>query len=214
MLKLYHYDHCPYCVRVRMMLEACGFAYTMQVLQYDDKVTTQSLAQTNFTPILTLEDGSSMPESLDIIDYLIQKSGYNLDPRKLPPAICSALGAVREARSKLLKARVLSIGLEEFATESAQQYFYKRWKKTPQIIADDLAKTDEYVKALQPQLQIISDTIQSENFVYDKLAMADIELFPALRSATCVKGLVFPERLNKYMQYHLKQAKVAPLNQI
>jgi glutaredoxin 2 len=117
-------------------------------------------------------------------------------------------------RSKLLKARVLSIGLEEFATESAQQYFYKRWNKTPQIIADDLAKTDEYVKVLQPQLQIISDALQSENFVYDKLAMADIDLFPALRSATCVKGLVFPERLNKYMNYHLKQAKVAPLTQI
>ena len=214
MLKLYHYECCPYCVRVRMMLEACGCTYSMQVLQYDDKTTTQRLANTNLTPILTLADGSSMSESLDIIAYLADKYNFTLDPRKLPKIICSALAAVKAVRTSLFKPRLQSLGLEEFSTQSAQEYFYKRWDTTAEHDAQDIAKTDEYLQQLYPQLEIISDALQSDHFVYDKFSMADIELFPALRSATCVKGIKFPTRLDTYMQYHLANSKVAALPSI
>jgi glutaredoxin 2 len=214
MFKLYHYEICPFCVRVRMMLEACGFEYTMQVLPYDDKETTQRLVGTNLTPILTIEEGKHMPESLDIVRYLVETSGFNLDGRKLPKAIRSALGKINMERTKLVKSRFLRLDLEEFATDSAKAYFYNRWDMTPESVEQELAKTDEYIQKVQPQLKVIGDALESEHYVYDGMAMADIELFPPMRTLTCVKGLVFPDKLKKYLDYHLQQSKVAALTAI
>lgn len=214
MLTLYHYEICPYCVRVRMMLEACGFEYQLKILHYDDKATTQRLAQTNLAPILTLADGTSLKESMDIIKYLIEKSNFKISEQSLPQAISEALQAVKGVRSRLFKPRFLSLGLEELETESAQAYFLTRWKMTRAGIAHELEQTAVYIAQLTPQLAIISEALASEQFVYGHWARADIELFPSLRSLTCVKGLVFPERLNAYVNYHLAQARLAPLPQV
>ena len=214
MLKLYHYEICPYCIRVRMMLEACGFDYTMQILQYDDKQTTQRLAQTNLTPILTLENGTSISESMDIIQFLIKKSKFNISEKRLPKEISSTLGKVKAIRSKLFKPRFLSLNLKELETDSAKAYFLNRWNMNEEMINHELQQTPSYIRKLYPHLETISKKLLSENFVYNQWAIADIELFPSLRSLTCVKGLVFPERLSQYISFHLKQAKIVPLKQV
>jgi len=214
MLKLYYYECCQFCSRVRIMLEACGFDYTLKILKYDDKETTQKLAQTNLTPILTLEDGRSMPESMSIVDYLQQKSGCDLDEKTLPPEIVDALESTAEVRTNLFIPRLLGLNLEEFSTDSAQQYYYKRWGLTPADIKKQLEKTDDYLQELQPYLQKIVAALQSENFVYDKLSIADIELASVLRNLSCVKGLVFPGMLKSYIDYHSKQSKIAMLPQV
>ena len=41
-LKLYHYVHCPFCVRVRMILGFLQLPYQSIVLPYDDEVTPVS----------------------------------------------------------------------------------------------------------------------------------------------------------------------------
>ena len=105
-----------------------------------------------------------MPESLDIIAYLLEKSDFKLDPRKLPKEICSALGAVKSVRSKLFKSRFLSLNLEELASDSAREYFQTRWNMTNEKIEYELGQTDIYLQQLQPQLQRISDALESEAF--------------------------------------------------
>ena len=211
MLTLYHYEICPYCVRVRMMLEACGFEYQLKILHYDDKTTTQRLAHTNLTPILALPDGTHLKESMDIVNYLVEKSNFTLAEHSLPQQISDALQAVKGVRSRLFKPRFFSLNLEELKTDSAQAYFLTRWKMSREGITHELEQTPAYIAQLTPQLAIISEALASEHFVYGHWARADIELFPSLRSLTCVKGLVFPERLNTYVNHHLAQARLAPL---
>ena len=214
MHKLYYYEGCPFCVRVRMILEAVGCDYSKQILQYDDKETTQRLANTNSCPILTLEDGSSIADSAEIINYLIKRYNFKLDPRTLPSVISEALGPVQDLFVNLFISRRLKMEIEEFKSKSAKEYFYKRWNMTPDDIEQEIAKTDQYVAIVDPCLKIITDALQSDHFVYNNFAMADVELFPALRSAACVKGLDFPARLQQYLDFYSNKFKILLLPRV
>lgn len=66
---LYHYVHCPYCIRVRMALGYLGLSYHSQVLPYDDEATPIKLTGKKMLPIIEI-DGKIMNESLDIISVV------------------------------------------------------------------------------------------------------------------------------------------------
>jgi glutaredoxin 2 len=66
---LYHYVHCPFCVRVRMALGYLNIKYESKVLPYDDEATPLRLTGKKMLPILTHEQGA-MNESMDIISFL------------------------------------------------------------------------------------------------------------------------------------------------
>jgi glutaredoxin 2 len=68
-LTLYHYVHCPFCVRVRMTLGHLGLSYQSKVLPYDDEKTPVSFTGKKMLPIMEI-DGRYMNESLDIIRTL------------------------------------------------------------------------------------------------------------------------------------------------
>lgn len=78
MIKLYHYEHCPFCLRVRFALGLLNIPYESKVLSYADEETPLSLTGVKMLPIITKdgehglpeEDGQSINESLDIIQYL------------------------------------------------------------------------------------------------------------------------------------------------
>lgn len=69
-ITLYHYLHCPFCIRVRL---ACGFldiSYDSVLLPYSDEETPTRLTGKKMAPIIEKYDGTFMNESLDIIRYL------------------------------------------------------------------------------------------------------------------------------------------------
>lgn len=68
-LELYHYVHCPYCVRVRMALGYLQLPWKSHVLPYDDEATPMRLTGKKMLPILVV-DGRAQNESLDIIAIL------------------------------------------------------------------------------------------------------------------------------------------------
>ncbi len=69
MITLYHYIHCPFCIRVRMALGHLNVNYTSQPLPYNDEETPIKLCQKKMLPILKNGD-QAMNESLDIIASL------------------------------------------------------------------------------------------------------------------------------------------------
>lgn len=68
-LELYHYIHCPYCVRVRMALGYLNLNWKSTVLPYNDETTPHHLIGKKMLPIMSF-DGKPMGESLDIIKGL------------------------------------------------------------------------------------------------------------------------------------------------
>lgn len=66
-MKLYHYVHCPFCVRVRMGLSFLGIPYESMVTPYDDEITPVRLTGKKMLPIMLYDDGKAQNESLDIL---------------------------------------------------------------------------------------------------------------------------------------------------
>jgi len=71
-MKLYIYDHCPFCVRARMIFGLRDVAVEEGVLANDDEAMPIGMIGSKQVPILQKEDGSFMGESLDIVRYIDQ----------------------------------------------------------------------------------------------------------------------------------------------
>lgn len=74
-MKLYHYVHCPFCIRVRMGMGLLGVEYQSIVLPYDDEATPQKLTGQKMLPILEISNGHAINESLIILK--------NFDPKDI-----------------------------------------------------------------------------------------------------------------------------------
>ena len=109
-MKLYQYDHCPYCVRIKMMLGRKKFPYETITIPYDDIKTPTEIIGKKMLPILikddnyydidTISDGdisSNSIEALSVTDKLNQLNekldnfeptgninNINLDPPVVP----------------------------------------------------------------------------------------------------------------------------------
>lgn len=71
---------CPYCQRVRLALMFCSLEYKYQEVDFVDKPPwLRSVSPLGKVPVLLL-NGSSILESVDIIDYLNRVSGFLLFP--------------------------------------------------------------------------------------------------------------------------------------
>ena len=73
MIKLYEYQHCPYCVRVKFFLKLFDISFNVEHLDYSDKVTPRQLTGNKSLPIIEVDDSTYMDESLDIIKYISKK---------------------------------------------------------------------------------------------------------------------------------------------
>ena len=74
-MNLYVYDHCPFCVRARMIFSLKNLPVELVVLANDDEATPIGLVGKKVVPILVKEDGTAMPESLDIVHYVDEHFG-------------------------------------------------------------------------------------------------------------------------------------------
>ncbi|SUB24623.1 glutaredoxin 2 [Avibacterium avium] len=208
-MKLYVYDHCPFCVRARMIFGLKNLPVEEHVLLSDDEATPVALIGKKMAPILIKEDGTAMPESLDIVHYVDQNYGDLLLPDDDVRSDLQAwMQAVSRYYNHLLLPRFVKLGLPEFATQSAVDYFVK--KKTESIgdFAENLANSAQYIEKLQQDFTALEYLILSENGVNDQLSMEDILLFPMLRNLTCVKGLVFPPKVKAYVETMAKLSQV------
>lgn len=73
-MKLYHYVHCPFCIRVRMGFGLLGVAYDSKVLPYNDEKTPVQLTGVKMLPILEISEGNAINESLDILKKFDSKN--------------------------------------------------------------------------------------------------------------------------------------------
>ena len=129
MMRLYHYDHCPFCVRARMIIGLRGLNVEQIALANDDEATPIGLVGKKMVPILIKEDGTAMGESLDIVRYLDEYAGKERLDETIRPEVQAWLNQVNEYSGQLLSPRSTRIGLPEFATESARAYYTAKKKR-------------------------------------------------------------------------------------
>lgn len=207
-MKLYVYDHCPFCVRAGMIFGLKNLAFEKITLLNDDEATPVGLVGKKVVPILIKENGEAMPESLDIVKYVDETYGEKLLSDNVRPEINEWIKKVGAYYNHLLLPRFVKLGLAEYATQSAVDYFVK--KKTESIgdFAENLANSAQYLAQLSPDLTELDKLIVNAGAANGQLSLEDILLFPMLRNLTCVKGLQFPPNVADYVTKMAKLSKV------
>jgi len=87
-MKLYVYDHCPYCVKARMIFGFKDIGFDLITLLNDDEKTPIDLIGQKMVPILTTEDNTHMPESMDIIRFIDENYGDKVLSDTLLTILC------------------------------------------------------------------------------------------------------------------------------
>lgn len=211
-LKLYIYDHCPFCVKARMIFGLKNLPVELIVMMNDDEATPNRLIGQKMAPILMKDNGSCMPESMDIVQYIDRLDGEPLLTGKTNPAITDWLRHVHGYVNKLLYPRVAEAPFAEFSTPEARTYF----KNKKQAVAGDFAELREHsagwIKNINDDLRKLDKLIVKPNAVSGELSLDDIHLFPLLRSLTLVAGVEYPSRVADYRDNMAKQTQVTLLS--
>ena len=207
-MKLYIYDHCPFCVRARMAAGLFGADVEEVVMANDDEATPIGMIGAKQVPILQKEDGSFMGESLDVVRYLDREGRLKDETR---PEIQAWLDKVGEYNLKLVQPRVIKLGLPEFETPEAVKYFTDKKEKSIGSFAANLEKTGQYVQRLNGDLAEL-ETLMAEGGagLNGEIGMEDILVFPILRNLTVVRGVEWPQKVMDYL-LRMSEASGVPL---
>ena len=196
-MKLYIYDHCPFCVRARMAAGLFGADVEEVVMANDDEATPIGMIGAKQVPILQKEDGSFMGESLDIVRYLDREGRLKNEIR---PEIQTWLDKVGSYNNKLVQPRTVKIGLPEFATAEAVKYFRDKKEKNIGSFSANLNKTAQYLERIHEDLNDLDGLIHEvSDGINGEIGMEDILVFPILRNLTVVRGIEWPQKVMGYL---------------
>lgn len=208
-MRLFIYDHCPFCVRVRVVIGMKKIPVELSVLLNDDEATPISMIGKKACPILQKSDGSFMGESMDMIHYLDSLNGSPIfAPSESREDLTTWLKDVNLLFKKLLYPRWITSSVGEFKTQGAIDYFVNKKTKELGSFTEALANSDVLKKELEEQLILLAPMLHSEKHASEHLSVDDTDLFGRLRAITLIKGLVIPDEVRAYIAYFSKATGV------
>ncbi|WP_029592491.1 glutaredoxin 2 [Franconibacter pulveris] len=213
-MKLYIYDHCPFCVKARMIFGLKNIPVELNVLLNDDEETPTRMIGQKMAPILQKDDSRYLPESLDIVYYVDKLDGKPLLTGKRNPAVETWLRKVNGYVNRLLLPRIAKAPFDEFATPQARAYFVKKKEAAIGAFDEHLAHSAGLIKNINDDLRDLDKLIKQPNAVNGELSEDDIHLFPLLRNLTLVAGVEYPTRVADYRDNMAKQTQVNLLSSI
>ena len=209
-MRLYLFEHCSLCFRVRMIAALKRLHLQETVVLDDDSETMIRLVGKRVIPILVKDDGSPMLESMDMVDYVdgigerVLIGPERNDVRAWAERVLGKLPPLTQPRYPLL-------GLPEFASVAALDHYHLRKRKTLGDFVELRASTRQYISKLLPDLEELDSLIQSPLAINGKLSLDDIRVLPLLRSAAVVKGLRFPSKVRDYFETMMSHIGYTPL---
>ncbi|WP_372872281.1 glutaredoxin 2 [Shewanella sp.] len=209
-MKLFVFEHCPYCVRASMLAGYKQLEIEIEVLANDDVDSRIRMVGANMVPILQKDDGSFMGESLDIVAYLdAWDNSPLLQPARHEAAILSWLKEAGGYSAPLLHPRNVRLGLKEYNSAAAIAWYTQNKSAAMGMSFETaLARSSEFIAGLNLMFSGLSFiSLPSERA--NRLSYDDILLYPTLRNLTAVKGLEFGEHVRRYIDEVTALTKVS-----
>ncbi|RJT26784.1 glutaredoxin 2 [Buttiauxella izardii] len=207
-MKLYIYDHCPFCLKARMIFGLKNIPIELIVLLNDDEATPTKMIGKKMAPILQKDDSRYLPESMDIVHYVDKLDGEPLITGSTNAAIADWLRHVQSYVQQLTIPRIAKAPFDEFATPEARAYFTNKKEAMIGSFADHLAHSPGLIKKISDDLRKLDKLIVQPNAVNGELSEDDIHLFPLLRNLTLVAGIDWPSRVAAYRDNMAKQTQI------
>jgi glutaredoxin 2 len=209
-MRLYLWEHCWVCFRVRMAAALKRLHLQETVLLEDDSETMINLVGKRVVPILVKDDGQPMLESMDMVAY-IDGLGTPILVGPQRSELAAWATATADKSAPLTWPRYPLLGLPEFGTIAAHDHYVIRKQKRLGDFVELRAMTREYIDALIPNLEMLDRLIESPTAVNGKLSLDDIRVLPLLRAAAVVKGLSFPKKVRDYFETMMSRIGYQPL---
>ena len=199
-MKLYVFEHCPFCIKAMMLVGLKQLPVEIVFLQNHDVDARIAMVGRNTVPILAKDNGTFMAESMDIVSYL---DNYDNTPSLSPSVYLANIQSWEQTAYSnilpLLFPRTLMIDLPEFASEPARQWF--RENKTAMLgrsFEAAYADSESYLTTLNNQLTLL-DWLVLPSERDNTLSCDDVHLYPTLRNLTLIKGIIFPAKVRQYI---------------
>lgn len=178
---LYSYRRCPYAMRTRMALKYAGIAVEIREITLKDKPAAMLKASPKATvPVLVLQDGRAIEQSLDIMHWALQHQDndawLSADSNKTEQLIAENDGSFKQALDK-----------------------YKYAIRFPEQSADVYRTQGEvFLQKLETLLS------QSGYLLGNKISLADIAIFPFVRQFSGVDTVWFEAAPYPKLKFWLK----------
>merc|ERR1711937_55217 len=231
--KVYAYDHCPYCVRVRLGLGLKNVKHEVVFMANDDIKTPTGLIGKKIAPIFEIPDESFiMGESMDIIKKVDAEEKYGptgfFAAKTDRKDISAWQKSVKDLLRLLHRPRYMAASLPEFQQKDSRDYFIAghpvppfdkpEWKSEEfgqdarnKAYDEAMAKTEVLLPELNDALVKLEDLIYSDTACSEGgLGYDDIDLWSRLRSVTIVDGAKFGPKTLAYLN-NLSEAGDIPL---
>jgi glutaredoxin 2 len=236
---LYVYDHCPFCIRARMIFGIKGIKYNLVFLANDDVETPTALVGKKLVPILELPGQAPMGESLDIVRKIDEDEQWGapvLKPDSGREDIKAWNKRVSGVMRLLVRPRYPKGFFPEFAFGRARLAFVRNhpianpesgeipdkptwFDMGPEVWESwydaHMQNTPALLKELNDALKDAEGLVDSEESVSPGgLSYDDIVFWDRLRGATLVKGVEFGPKVKAYLEGVSKKCDIPLLTDI
>ncbi|SJL82838.1 glutaredoxin 2 [Vibrio palustris] len=198
MLKLYVYEHCPFCARVSFVAGMLKIPFEQIVLAYDDVATPTQLVGKKAVPILVKEDGTAMDESMDIIDYFLQLRLPNTPQVAPSEEVSHWQSKAFPLLQKIGYPRWHELGLGEFLTVASRQAWQDK-KETDELnfiaLKDNTAEIAVQVSDLLQHAEPILFSPKGMPTLIDEAIM-----FSLLRGWVCEPSIEWPRNVMQWLR--------------
>jgi len=203
--KLFSFKRCPYAIRARMILNLCKIDYELIEIDLKNKPKELIEISTKATvPVLVLEDGKIIDESIEIIKYSLTANNSN--------NFNSSLNIVNEDNKKIAEALV-SENDDYFKYYLDRYKYYVRFPENDQLFYRQ--KAEIFLKKLEDMLKMdlkekgneLDLNNKEQQFLLGReLKYLDIAIFPFVRQFCYVNEKWFKKEdkyknLNKWLKY-------------
>jgi glutaredoxin 2 len=196
-MKLYVYDHCPFCVKARTIFGLGNIPFELVIMLNDDEATPTAMIGKKMAPILE-DQGRFIPESMDIVGYVDSVAEDRVIDGPRNPNVAEWISGTSDVLYSLAIPRWAASPLEEFSTPEARAYFMRKKKAMVGGFSDRMAESGAYIAEINRHLPTLDALIQSPDAVNGDISEDDIHLFATLRALSIVQGIIYPPRVEAY----------------
>ncbi|AXF59214.1 glutaredoxin 2 [Leclercia sp. W6] len=196
-MKLYVYEHCPFCIRARMIFGLKKVPFELGVIMEGDVDTPTRMVGRKVVPILQKEEGVYMPESMDIVHYVDELNGAPVIKGECDPVIEAWCKENTRTVFNLAIPRFTRADFKELSTPAAREAYTQREIKAFGDLEALMANSQAFIDTLVDELAKIEPYLRARH----PISITDFYLFPVLNSLTIVKGFPYPDYLSDYLDH-------------
>ncbi|WP_312463928.1 glutaredoxin 2 [Pantoea endophytica] len=196
-MKLHIYEHCPFCVRARMIFGIKKFPVELCVMSEGDAQTPTRMVGKKVAPILEKDDGTFMAESMDIVHYIDGLSDKRFLKGMGNAEIDHWCETVTATLFRLVIPRFTRAEFAEISTPASRAAYVQREQRAFGDLEKLMLETPLLLQEMNAWLSELESLLEHR----EEINESDFRLYPLLRSLTIVSNVSFGSNTRIYIDF-------------